>query len=138
MRISDWSSDVCSSDLHIYDLTGNAENKGAFILSNPVDSEIPMGESLSTLLKLPLWGWGDEKIGFVSTMDLPTIDECMRYEALSMLDGRTPEQDQQLEALRRREAGWLFRYPCKEAETSYVEGECLEIGEDLGGWRRIE
>src|SRR3546814_2149857 len=34
---------------HIYDLTGNAENKGAFILSNPVDSEIPMGESLSTL-----------------------------------------------------------------------------------------
>src|SRR3546814_11603381 len=36
---------------HIYDLTGNAENKGAFILSNPVDSEIPMGESLSTLLK---------------------------------------------------------------------------------------
>src|SRR3546814_8190518 len=76
---------------------------GAFILSNPVDSEIPMGESLSTLLKLPLWGWGDEKIGFVSTMDLPTIDECMRYEALNMLDGRTPEQDAELEAIRRRD-----------------------------------
>src|SRR3546814_20092303 len=72
----------------IYDLTGNAENKGLFILSNPVDTEIPMGESLSTMLKLPLWGSGDEKIGFVSTMDLPTIDECMRYEALNMLEDR--------------------------------------------------
>src|SRR3546814_16930663 len=77
---------------HIYDLTGNAENKGAFILSNPVDSEIPMGESLSTLLKLPIRGWGDEKLGFVWTMALPTIDECMRYDALKLLDSPNPKQ----------------------------------------------
>src|SRR3546814_3625968 len=48
---------------HIYELTGTAEQNGSFALANPVDSEIPYGESLNSLLKLPLWGWGDEKVG---------------------------------------------------------------------------
>src|SRR3546814_9507645 len=85
-----------------------------------------MGESLSTLLKLPLWGWGDEKIGFVSTMDLPTIDECMRYEALNMLDGRTPEQDAELEAIRRSEVGWIFRYSSTDETYQAYRRELLK------------
>jgi hypothetical protein len=112
---------------HIYDVTGSAETGGAFSLSSPVDSEIPMGESLSTLLKLPLWGWGDEKIGFVSTMDLPSIDHCIRYEELDTLETRTPEQDAELEAIRRGELGWVFKFSATDRTYQAYRREMLKI-----------
>src|SRR3546814_3077681 len=37
MRISDWSSDVCSSDLHVYKMDGSMEE-----VHNPADMPDPM------------------------------------------------------------------------------------------------
>src|SRR3546814_18789349 len=101
MSISDWSSDVCSSDL-----------------------------SLNSLLKLPLWGWGDEKVGFVSTMDLPTIDECSKYDALSALENRTPEQEAELETIRKGEVGWIFNSSSKDETYQAYRREMLKRSEE--------
>lgn len=112
---------------HIYELTGSAEQNGSFALANPIDSEIPYGESLNTLLKLPLWGWGDEKVGFVSTMDLPTIDECSRYDALSAIENRTPEQEAELETIRKGEVGWIFNSSSNDETYQAYRRKMLQI-----------
>ncbi len=112
---------------HIYDFHGDVEKDGSFTLENPVDTEIMFGESLNALLKLPLWGWGKEKVGFVSTMDLPTIDKCMRYEELNLLDIRTPEQDAELEAINKGEVGWIFRSSNIDETYQAYRREMLKI-----------
>jgi len=46
------------------------------------------GNAFAQLLKLPIWGFSDEKVGFRSTMRLDVIDECEELSRL-LADGET-------------------------------------------------
>jgi hypothetical protein len=46
------------------------------------DLEKMKGNSFNELLKLPIWGFGDEPAGFRSTMSLDVIDQCIEMEEL--------------------------------------------------------
>lgn len=56
------------------------------------------GINLAQVLKLPLWGWGDEPFGFSSTMRLDSIDLCTKVQQ-AMIDGDpSPEESFRLRA----------------------------------------
>jgi len=61
------------------------------------------GSTISQVMKSPRWGWGDEPWGFNSTMDLKSIDEAMRVEALADDPNHDPEE---LAEARRTPGGW--------------------------------
>lgn len=45
------------------------DRPGSLEVHDPVPVNVPVRESLSQLLKLPFWGWGEEKVAFVWTID---------------------------------------------------------------------
>lgn len=50
------------------------------------------GTQLSQVHRMPLWGWGDEKFGFTSTLRLDVIDRCTRLEAM-MIEGTASTEE---------------------------------------------
>lgn len=73
------------------------------------------GSTLSQVLKLPMWGWGEEPWGIVCTLNLATIDECRRYEEL--LAGEPEKEPGEREALERGRPGSVFY--CSRTDSSY-------------------
>lgn len=101
---------------HRYDLSANARPLGLpghglalkLTKAENLDDQIETGQSLAQLLKNPIWGWNAEKFGFVSTMDLQTIDECQRYDDLISEQKPSAEQQAEIEELNHTEAGWIL------------------------------
>lgn len=108
---------------HLYEAKGNIASTtanglvfdhGRLELTDPVETQIRMGENLATLLKIPLWGWGAEKVAFRSTMDLATLDQCERIETLQENYERTEAEQSEYDQLMRSEVGWIFRHTAND------------------------
>lgn len=123
---------------HIYDVGGRLDGPseaflsdfgrgGAIQLSTPVDSQIEIGLPLSSLMKLPLWGWGEEKVGFISTMDLATIDICSRIEHLMAIGHRTENEQAELDAFMKSDLGWIFSHTHRDEEYRKFREEMLKV-----------
>ena len=107
-------------DKHMYGLEGHIGRwpshdlygtvPGAVSLTNPVDmsdSFVP-GNNLGQQLKEPQWGWGEEKVGFISTLDLKSIDQCILIQNLQAKDNPTTEDQAKLEKLMHTEPGRML------------------------------
>ncbi len=78
-----------------------------------------MGCNLSQVLKKPVWGWEKEKWGAQSTMDLQTIDECMRL--LHLQDHPEEAADGECENIG-HDVHWIVKNREKDGEfKKYVE-----------------
>lgn len=62
-------------------------------------ADLPLGVSLSQILKLPLWGWDAEKYAFRSTLGLENIDACTTLERLRAADHLTQDECEELARL---------------------------------------
>jgi hypothetical protein len=121
---------------HMYEAHGNIGSttanslifdNGRLELTNPVETEIKAGESLATLLKMTLWGWGDEKIAFRSTMDLVTIDQCERIETLQEKPQLTEAERSEYDDLIRSEVGWIFRHTADDKTYQAYRREMVKM-----------
>jgi len=81
--------------------------RGILTLQNPTECpELSKASGLRTLLRTPVWGWGDEKIGLRSTMTLETIAETQEIRRLLAISARTGDEEARLERLKRTSPGW--------------------------------
>jgi len=63
---------------------------GSLVAEEPCTGFAHIGAAMSQIHKAPLWGWGDELHGFVSTLRLDVIDDCTRLEALMTSENPDP------------------------------------------------
>lgn len=77
----------------------------------------PHGMALCQIHKSPIWGWGAELIGPVSTMRLDVIDECAEADAL--VGDERPESAARLEQLMRGPAGWTVQAARKDRHRDH-------------------
>lgn len=89
-------------DASIIDLEGeiggwpkSEGSRSGYIVSTAIDSSRPgymNGMPLNSILKEPIWGWGEEPFGFMSTMDLGIIDQCERFDRIRRsVEGKDPD-----------------------------------------------
>jgi hypothetical protein len=75
---------------------------GSIDVTGRCDPDMVRGEALTSIHKMPLWGWGAEPHGFASTMRLDVIDDCTRMQEIALSGEGDPEE---IERLRRSTMG---------------------------------
>src|SRR3546814_9964124 len=94
MRISDWSSDVCSSDLLAEDVARAARDAGEILISNrEVGHELGLGE-----------GFGLARIELASRDKRHLVDKARplpRQRGVGFATGRSEEHTSELQSLMR-------------------------------------
>lgn len=81
--------------------------RGILTLRDPTECpELSKTSGLRALLRTPVWGWEDEKVGLRSTMTLETIAETQEVRRLLGMSKRTADEDARLERLKRTSPGW--------------------------------
>ena len=87
-------------DGHLIEGQGNAglehfpvkQQRLALNLHTGKPADLPLGVSLSQILKLPFWGWESEHYAFRSTLGLEIIDACTTIGRLRAADHLTEEE----------------------------------------------
>lgn len=71
---------------------GNDRPRSARIVVEEACALPTNGWQIAQVLKMPLWGWGDEPFGFSSTMRLDSIDACTKVQQ-AMIDGDPSKEE---------------------------------------------
>jgi len=90
--------DACLPDGHMasFEATGGETPTTARLRLEEPCAMTTNGVNLAQVLKMPLWGWGDEPFGFSSTMRLDSIDLCTRVQDAMIAGDLTVEESHRL------------------------------------------
>ena len=86
----------------------------------------PAGMALSQIHKSPVWGWGEERWGPVSTMRLDVLDMCQELDDAMLSD--EPTDPARLEELNRSHAGWILKSSFRDPKYEDFKRRMIEEG----------
>jgi hypothetical protein len=116
---------------------GSEGSRSGYILSTGVDSSKPgymNGMPLNSILKEPIWGWGDEPFAFMSTMDLEVIDQCERFDRIRRsVEGKDPDSIDgatrvELLSLKKSSLSWIVSSSDKDEKFQIFKRKMTERG----------
>jgi len=87
---------------------------------------VPNGMALSQIHRSPIWGWGEERWGPVSTMRLDVLDMCQELDDAMLSD--EPTDPARLEELNRSHAGWILKSSHRDPKYEDFKRRMIEEG----------
>lgn len=84
-------------------------------------TEMMRGMAMSSLLKQPIWGFGEERYALPGAMRLDRYKELSTYYKMFFNEQRTPEQDKQFKEVEQKLQGFGLATLSRSADEQFVE-----------------